>query len=305
MLKLLIILVVLSIFSPVSVLASPDGKIPDWVKNVFVWYGQDQISEDEVINAIKFLVENGIIQLDTEKTLEIWQPKPGTTWNWQLETPVSEFIQVGMYDIDLFDNDKSIVDALHDKGIKVVCYISVGSWEEWRPDASDFPLHVLGNDYENWSGEKWLDIREINSIGPILEKRLDLCKEKGFDGIEPDNIDAYTIDSGFPLTYEDQIQFNIWLAEKAHEKGLSIGLKNDFEQVNDLLPYFDWALSEDCFVYQECEKFSAFISVNKAVFQAEYTDLISNTVQFCSQSMELGFSPILKDRELTSEVETC
>lgn len=39
-------------------------KIPDWVKNIFTWYSQDQISEDEVLIAIKFLVNQGIIDLD-------------------------------------------------------------------------------------------------------------------------------------------------------------------------------------------------------------------------------------------------
>jgi len=40
------------------------NKIPEWVKNIFTWYSQDQISEDEVLNAIKFLVNQGIINLD-------------------------------------------------------------------------------------------------------------------------------------------------------------------------------------------------------------------------------------------------
>ena len=40
------------------------SKIPDWVKSIFTWYSQDQISEDEVLNAIKFLVNQGIINLD-------------------------------------------------------------------------------------------------------------------------------------------------------------------------------------------------------------------------------------------------
>ena len=39
-------------------------KIPEWVKNIFTWYSQDQISEDEVLNAIKFLINQGIIDLD-------------------------------------------------------------------------------------------------------------------------------------------------------------------------------------------------------------------------------------------------
>ena len=39
-------------------------KIPKWVKNIFTWYSQDKISEDEVLNAIKFLVNQGIIDLN-------------------------------------------------------------------------------------------------------------------------------------------------------------------------------------------------------------------------------------------------
>ncbi|QLH07528.1 hypothetical protein [Nitrosopumilus ureiphilus] len=40
------------------------SKIPEWVKNIFVWYGQDQVSENELLNAIKYLVQQGIVKLD-------------------------------------------------------------------------------------------------------------------------------------------------------------------------------------------------------------------------------------------------
>ena len=39
-------------------------SIPDWIKDVFLWYGQDKISEEEVLNAIKFLIEQKIIVID-------------------------------------------------------------------------------------------------------------------------------------------------------------------------------------------------------------------------------------------------
>jgi hypothetical protein len=41
------------------------SKIPEWVRNIFMWYGEGQISEDDVLNAIKFLIENKIIQLES------------------------------------------------------------------------------------------------------------------------------------------------------------------------------------------------------------------------------------------------
>ena len=40
-------------------------KVPDWVRNIFIWYSEEQISEDELLNAIKFLVNQGIINLDS------------------------------------------------------------------------------------------------------------------------------------------------------------------------------------------------------------------------------------------------
>ena len=39
-------------------------KIPDWVKNIFGWYYLDRISEDEVINAIQYLIRVDIIKID-------------------------------------------------------------------------------------------------------------------------------------------------------------------------------------------------------------------------------------------------
>ena len=38
-------------------------KIPSWVKNIFVWYGQDKISEDELLTAIEFLINDGLIRI--------------------------------------------------------------------------------------------------------------------------------------------------------------------------------------------------------------------------------------------------
>ena len=37
--------------------------IPDWIKNIALWYGQGNVTEDEFINAIKFLINQGIIEV--------------------------------------------------------------------------------------------------------------------------------------------------------------------------------------------------------------------------------------------------
>ena len=41
-----------------------DNQIPEWIKNIFVWYGNDLVTEKELISAIKFLVNDGIINLE-------------------------------------------------------------------------------------------------------------------------------------------------------------------------------------------------------------------------------------------------
>ena len=212
---------------------------------------------------------------------------------------------VGMYDVDLFETDPSTLGNLRSQGHKLVCYMSAGSWEDWRPDAKLFPEIVIGKKYEGWPGEKWLDIRQIDLLAPILRARFDECKAKGSDGIEPDSMDSYTNNTGFPLTYEDQLTFNKWLTQEAHMRGLSIGMKNDPDQVPDLLPYFDWALTEDCFAEGWCEQMLPFFQAGKPVFAAEYRDMDITLDDFCPQAKTWNFSVILKNRELDAFMESC
>jgi hypothetical protein len=233
---------------------------------------------------------------------EIWQPFPGTSWQWQLTGEIDTAFDVQMYDIDLFDTPQAVIDQLHADGRIVICYFSAGSWEDWRPDADDFPTEVLGNDLDGWEGEKWLDIRQLDALGPLMAARLDLAVKKDCDGVEPDNVDGYTNNTGFPLAYAHQLAYNTWLAVQAHTCGLSIGLKNDLEQIPDLLPYFDWALNEECFTYNECDLLKPFVQANKAVFGVEY-DLES--AQFCPQANNLNFDFLKKNWELDAWRESC
>lgn len=232
----------------------------------------------------------------------IWHPKPQTSWQWQLSTPVDLSVNAEMYDIDLFTNNASVVNALHAKGRKVICYISAGSLEDWRSDANQFPESVVGKEYKGWPGEKWLDIRRLDILAPIMSKRLDQCRDKGFDGVEPDNINGYSQDTGFALTAADQLKYNRWLATEAHKRNLSIGLKQDPDQAAVLVNDFDWALDEECFENGECDKMTPFIQAGKAVFNAEYA---LETSQFCTKANILNFNSIRKHKELDLYRESC
>jgi len=243
----------------------------------------------------------GPVAAPDEPDEAVWRPGPGTTWQWQLTGEIDTSYDVEMYDIDLFDAPVGVIERLHDDGRVVVCYFSAGAWEAWRPDAGRFPDQVLGND-NGWPGERWLDIRRLDVLAPLLEARLDLAVDKGCDGVEPDNVDGYTAETGFPLDGADQLAFNRWLAEAAHRRGLSVGLKNDLDQIPELVEHFDWALSEQCFEFAECDALLPFIDRGKAVFGVEYRGAPQD---FCPEALSMGLSWLLKRPDLGAWVHRC
>ena len=230
----------------------------------------------------------------------IWQPKPGTSWQWQLSGTVDTSVNVTMYDIDLFDASAATITKLHNDGRIVICYFSAGSYESWRPDASSIPSAARGKKMDGWD-ELWLDVRNAG-MRAVMAKRLDLAKSKGCDGVEPDNIDGYTNDTGFPLKGADQLDYNKFLAAEAHARGLSIGLKNDIDQAAQLVSYFDWALNEQCMEYDECDTLKPFINAGKAVFHVEYSGSQSSV---CSKAKALKFDTLIKHLDLDAWRQPC
>jgi hypothetical protein len=211
----------------------------------------------------------------------VWVPSSAEPihYHWQLSTTFSDPRDVvagsglEVYDIDGEENDASTVAALHALGpnVKVVCYVDVGTWEEERADASKFPASVLGNP-NGWPGEKWLDVRQQSILLPIMKARFESwCKDKGFDAVEPDNLDAWENDPGFPITEAENISYDLAIAAMGHTMGLSMGLKNLPENAPSLEPHFDWALDEQCYQYDECSYFeTSFIAKGKAAWDVEY-----------------------------------
>lgn len=231
---------------------------------------------------------------------QIWSPAPLTTWQWQLTGTIDQSLNVQMYDIDLFDATASLISSLHSRGRVVICYFST-QYEDWRPDASSFPSSVLGSNLDDWPGERYVDIRS-SVVRNILAARLDLAVTKGCDGVEPDNVDSYANSNGLGLTAANQIDFNRFLASEAHRRGLSIGLKNDLDQVNSLVSYFDWALNEQCHEYGECSMLDPFVTAGKAVFGVEYEGSASSV---CPSMVSDKFSWLMKDLDLGAAGTQC
>lgn len=223
-----------------------------------------------------------------------WRPEPGLDWQWQLSGRLDPTVDVPVYDIDGFDHDAAAVADLHDRGRKVICYLSTGAWEDFRPDAGKFPASVLGRG-NGWEGERWLDIRAVDVLEPLMEARIAMCAKKGYDAVEPDNMDGYRNRTGFPLTADDQLRYNRLIARVAHRHGLAVGLKNDLDQIPQLVADFDFAVNEQCAQYGECAELSPFIEADKAVFHVEYELPVA---RFCADSRRLGLSSLLKKYEL-------
>jgi hypothetical protein len=198
-----------------------------------------------------------------------YRPDAEASWQWQIEGALNASYDVDVYDIDTFESDASVIAELHASGRKVICYFSAGSFEPWRHDAAEYPAAAIGKPLDGWPDERWVDIRS-EAVRLILAARLDLAASKGCDGVEPDNVTAYNNDSGFPLTADDQLDFNRWLADQAHARGLAAGLKNDGDQAADLAPWFDFSVNEECHFYQECDQLAPFFAAGKPVFNAEY-----------------------------------
>jgi hypothetical protein len=213
-----------------------------------------------------------------------WTPPQHLTWFWQLQGKIDNGKQVAAYDIDGFENEASEVAALHAQGKRVICYVDVGTAENFRPDYDQFPRSTLGRS-NGWPGERWLDIRRLGALQPIMSARFQMCRDKGFDALEPDNMEAFSNSTGFPITAAQQLEYDLWIAGEAHSLGMAVLQKNDGEQSAEEQPYFDGALSEQCNQYRECASFEPYLAAGKPVLNAEYR---RENAKFCPADEAAG-----------------
>jgi hypothetical protein len=236
-----------------------------------------------------------------------------------------------VFDIDILEDGKcyspqdysvlnyAAVDALHVRGARVIGYIDAGTAETWRPDfpelqAFDQSCHgcLFGNPLSHFPDEYWLNINtNVRGTNPNtganqtarqflldeMQARLKEARLIGVDAIEFDDVDAWQSRTGIDISRTAQFRYNASLANLAHEMGFSVGLKNDLAQADALRPYFDFAISEQCFQYHECRRLRSWPRHGKAVFNVEYD---SKPRSFCSKanSNRYDFNSIGKTDDL-------
>ncbi len=235
-----------------------------------------------------------------------WVPTVGQSYQIQYDGKIDLHVPAKIYDLDMFETKPAVVAQLHRMGRHVMCYVDVGTWEKWRRDAKEFPKSVLGKPDGGWKGERWLDIRQTSILEPIMAHRLDLCKKKGFDGVDPDNLDGYENKTGFPLTYQEQLDYDTWVAKAAHDRGLTADQKGDNDQVKDLVKVYDFAVVEQCYAQGWCKEFDLYTNADRLVVDVEY---YHNRKRFldgnCREAAKNHDTAILKKLELTAWILTC
>jgi endo-alpha-1,4-polygalactosaminidase (GH114 family) len=147
----------------------------------------------------------------------------------------------------------------------VFCYISVGTLEPYRPDYKPKAAawhEVMAHPDGGWSDEWYLDLTKIDQVKALMEPRFQLAEQYGCHGIEPDNIDCYDDSTcwkyqggaGYPSPTrgndsESQvkalsIEYNKWLIDQAHSRGMAIAIKNAPDLITALGADYDCAFVE-------------------------------------------------------------
>lgn len=236
-----------------------------------------------------------------------WTPGPGVSWQWQISGELALDLDVDMYNLDLSDVTEAEVASLQQRGVIVICSFSAGTI---AADSVEFenvtagPPSIVGASVEGTNEEEWwIDITSETVLGVMLQ-RLDLAVNKSCDGVDPSNIEVFAVEgSGLNITAESQVAYNMWLADEAHMRNLSIGLRNDWTQLEELESSFDWALSENCLAEGECETYHPnFVLAEKAVLDAEYFQFDSS---FCENITASGLDVIIKDPSLDRRRCSC
>ncbi len=228
-------------------------------------------------------------------------PDPEANWFWQLDNEGPLELPFDVWDVSLYDVSDQYLQSLKSQGVYIICYFSLGTSEEYNSDRADFQTADFGKTMEGYPTEMWVNPQSTN-VKQIMVRRLEYAKSRGCDAVEPDNINYQDKETGFSVSPTQQVAYLVWFSQEAHKRGLAIGMKNNLDQAEILQPYFDFAVNEQCFEYEECAELEVFVNAGKAVFHAEYLPKYQTSEQerqnLCRQAKQLNFRTLVLNEEL-------
>ncbi|KAJ7693838.1 glycoside hydrolase family 114 protein [Mycena rosella] len=191
-----------------------------------------------------------------------------------------------------------------------ICYINAF---QTQPDAASFwqssanaglLLHkASGALFEDpdWPGEYFLDTRtdaNRQAIATIINGWIDSCQAKGFNAIEPDNLDTFTRSNNL-LTAADNLALAKLFTDHAHSIGLAVAQKNtggDLGSTGKSTVGFDFAVAEECQEYEECDSYTDVYGDN--IIEIEYTDNGIAAWNSACSARGSSISVIYRDRDV-------
>lgn len=231
-----------------------------------------------------------------------WRPAPGSSWQVQLSGALDTSLDVAIYDVDL-DATAATLASLRAAGRRVICYVSAGTYEPWRDDASAFPAAARGQTVAGYPNESWVDTRDPTVRG-LMAARLGVAAQKGCDGVDLSNVSPGGSDTGFPLTTADALDYATFLAGEAHRRGLGAGLGGASDIAAAVEPRFEWAFAETCLSAGSCAAFSGFVAAQKAVFAVEF-GTEADVPAVCPSARAQGLNALIKNRSLDAFRVAC
>ncbi|MEG9226859.1 endo alpha-1,4 polygalactosaminidase [Aeromicrobium sp. Sec7.5] len=180
-------------------------------------------------------------------------------------------------DVDVVTRDSSSVP---DPDRYSICYVNgfqtqPGGARDVLVDQHgiDLLLQADGQDVidPGWPGETLFDTstaQNRTALAEVVGDWIRTCASDGFDAVEIDNLDSWTRSRGL-LTQDDAEAFARLLVDAAHDAGLPVAQKNSAEVDGPALG-FDFAVTEECAVYDECDDYTAMYGEH--VIEVEYTD---------------------------------
>ena len=234
-----------------------------------------------------------------------WQPAPDAKFDLQFSSPMQLQRQVDFLVLDLADALPNEIDTIANNGAAPVCYFNGGSINTEDTDFDLVEPLVIGRRLNTDPQERWLDIRRIDDVAALIRSRLDLCRDKGFMGALVGNLENFLFRSGFPIGQRQQLAFNQFIADEAHQRGLAIGLWNSRSQITPLSSDYDFILVSGCFTDGWCNETQPFIDNGKPAFLVEFAEGQRSDVEFCQASQSFGAMGIIKRQVLDGWLRLC
>lgn len=206
------------------------------------------------------------------------------------------------------DRLENPVDA-RGRAVYDVCYVNTFQTQPdeiawWRANHPELLLRNASGEYVGdpaW-GEILLDTRTAakrTALEGIMAGWFGECAGKGFDAIEPDNLDTWTRSEGL-ITKANNVAMMRLLTAAAHAADLAIAQKNVSPELGSQGPTigFDFSIVESCQVYSECGP--VLTNYGSRVYEIEYTTSAFNAA---CRARGATISVILRDRYVTPDTD--